>query len=533
MSLSQDIMELRYSHQKSDGTLETWEEISRRVADNVLTVYPISKTIKDAIFEIILRKKFIPGGRFLAQAGRKYHQVNNCFTLRAEDTREGWAELMKKASMMLMTGGGIGIDYSRIRPSGSKLISSGGTASGPIPLMNIINEIGRGVMSGGRRRSAIWSGLIWSHVNINDFINAKNWSPEVRKIKEQDFNFSATMDMTNISVILDKEFFDKFDSNDSNAKDVYWNTVERMCKTGEPGFSINYKNSNESLRNACSEIVSEDDCDVCCLGSINLANINSIDELEWITDLAILFLLVGTEYSDIPYYKVKEVREKNRRLGLGLMGIHEWLILRNYKYDMNPELEAWLKIWKNTADNSAKKWANKFSVNIPIATRAIAPNGSISIIAETTSGIEPIFGVAYERRYLTPRGWKSKIIIDPVAERLINLGINPDTIEDSFILAQTDIERRIKFQAQLQEYVDNAISSTINLPAWGTEHNNDIYSFGTILYKYLPKLRGITVYPDGARGGQPLTRVDIKKVLTNKKKNYEEAESCVGGICGI
>ncbi|MEM4134575.1 MAG: hypothetical protein QXV73_05200, partial [Candidatus Micrarchaeia archaeon] len=166
MSLAQDIINLRYAWDKGDGTKESWEEIAQRVSDNVLAVFNVKQGIKDAIYEIIARKKFIPGGRFLAQAGRKTHQVCNCFLLRAEDTREGWAELMKKASMMLMTGGGIGIDYSLIRPAGSPLISSGGTASGSLPLMSIINEIGRGVMAGGKRRSAIWAGLSWKNKDI-------------------------------------------------------------------------------------------------------------------------------------------------------------------------------------------------------------------------------------------------------------------------------------------------------------------------------------------------------------------------------
>jgi len=531
MSLSQDIINLRYAWLKDNGERETWEEIARRVSDNVLSVFNLKKEIKDAVYEIISRKKFIPGGRFLAQAGRPFHQTNNCFLLEAEDTREGWAELMKKASMMLMTGGGIGVDYSQIRPAGSILKSSGGLASGSIPLMNIINEIGRGVISGGKRRSAIWAGLHWKHKDIFDFIQLKNWHPDVRRLKEENFNFPATMDMTNISVILDKEFFDSFNNNDSWANDVYWKTVERMVKTGEPGFSVNYDNPKESLRNACCEVVSEDDCDVCCLGSINLANVFSIEELEWITELAIIFLLCGTEYSDVPYYKVKEVREKNRRLGLGLMGLHEWLILRDYPYAPNAELQEWLEVWQQKSDEFAKKWSEKFSINCPVKKRAIAPTGSISIVGETTSGIEPIFAVAYLRRYLSPSGWQEKVIVDPVAERLINLGINPDNIEDSYTLAD-DVERRIQFQYFLQKYVDNAISSTINLPAYGQKGNSDYEAFGKILISYLPFLRGITVYPDGARGGQPLVRLDYREAISNKF-DYEEFENCPGGVCGI
>src|SRR3990172_7438425 len=141
---AKNIMELRYSHEV-EGRKETWEEISKRVVDNVISVSSISNSIKDAIQFLIENRKFIPGGRFLAQTGREYHQTNNCFLLRAEDTREDWGELMNKSSVMLMTGGGIGIDYSLLRPKGSQLKRSGGISSGMLPLAKVINEIGRGV----------------------------------------------------------------------------------------------------------------------------------------------------------------------------------------------------------------------------------------------------------------------------------------------------------------------------------------------------------------------------------------------------
>ena len=172
MSFSEDIMRLRYSWDKEDGTKEDWADIAKRVSKFVLS--PIDFTDREIyqkkIKKIIEERKFIPGGRFLAQSGRDYHQVNNCFLLRAEDSREGWGELANKATVMLMSGGGLGIDYSDIRPKNSPLKRSGGLSSGSIPLMKMINEIGRGVMAGGKRRSAIWAGLRWSHSDVFDFI---------------------------------------------------------------------------------------------------------------------------------------------------------------------------------------------------------------------------------------------------------------------------------------------------------------------------------------------------------------------------
>jgi ribonucleoside-diphosphate reductase alpha chain len=533
-SFADSIMNLRYSWEGK----ETWEDIARRVTTNVFSKVNVSDDVRNEVMRLIVERKFIPGGRFLAQSGRDYHQTNNCGLLRAEDTREGWGDLMNKASMWLMSGGGIGIDYSAIRPSGSKLKRSGGVSSGPIPLISTINEIGRGVIAGGKRRSAIWAGLNWKHPDILDFIKLKNWHPEVRKLKESDFDFPATGDMTNISVILDKNFFYAYHSKTSPDRDlahqVYWEAIKRMVKTGEPGFSVDYENSNESLRNACTEIVSATDSDVCCLGSINLGNISSIQELEHVTEMGTAFLLAGTEYSDVPYDKVKNIREMNRRIGLGLMGIHEWLVQRNYPYDENDELANWLSTWETSSDSSGASWASKFGFLEPIAKRAIAPNGSISIAGGmTTGGIEPIFAVAYQRRYLTPGGWKKQYVVDFVAEKLVAMGIDPRNIEDAYSLS-LDVERRIRFQAFVQKYVDNAISSTINLPAFGQPGNDDIERFGNTLMKYLPKLRGVTVYPDGARSGQPLVTVDYDYAVHRKGVVFEGTEdNCVGGVCGI
>lgn len=544
-SFSDSIMELRYSWD-IDGRKETWDEISNRVVENIFSVVTnvkegtdISKwiDIKEKTKRAISDRKFIPGGRFLAQAGRDYHQTNNCFLLRAVDTREGWGELLNKVTVMLMSGGGIGIDYSDLRPKDTPLKRSGGVSSGVIPLMKAVNEVGRGVMSGGKRRSAIWAGLRWNHGDIFEFIDVKNWSPEVRKIKEKDFDFPAALDMTNISVILDKDFFDAFEDKENmshkHAQKVYWLVIENMCKTAEPGFSVDYENKKESLRNACCEVVSEDDSDVCCLGSINLPRIKNLEELKEITELSQLFLILGTEYSDVPYPKVKEVKQKNRRTGFGIMGIHQWLIMKGYSYDPNSELAEWLQTWKDVSDKSAKKWSKILGFNEPIKKRAIAPNGSISIAGgQTTSGIEPIFSVAYQRRYLTPDGWKKQYVVDFVAESLYEQGIDISKIEDAHSLS-INVERRIKFQAFVQGYVDNAISSTINMTEYGTLGNDDYKKFGKILYKYLPKLRGITVYPDKSRGGQPIVPVEFEYAIKRKGVVFEGNEDCIDGVCGL
>jgi ribonucleoside-diphosphate reductase alpha chain len=536
------IMEQKYSHIKKDGTLETWEDIARRVAKNVMRAVGAEPALVKEIEKMIAERKFIPGGRYLYASGRPYHQVQNCLLLKAEDSREGWSELLQKASMALMTGAGIGIDYSDIRAEGKPIRKTGGHATGPIALMQMINECGRGIMQGGSRRSAIWAGLNWKHPDIHKFIMIKNWSDDIKKLKEKDFNFPAPLDGTNISVQLDDEFFAAY-SNDkhplhSHANSVYWATVKQMLSTAEPGFSIDTgSNSKETLRNACTEITSADDSDICNLGSINMARITSLEEMSRITELATAFLLAGTLYSDVPYAKVDQVRTKNRRLGLGLMGLHEWLLLNNKKYTPDSDLEVYLKEYAKSEDY-ASKYAKRWEISNPVKTRALAPTGSIGILAETTTGIEPIFCVAYKRRYLKHMTWHYQYVLDPTAKRLIEeKGVNPDLIEDAYSLAE-NVEKRVEFQAWLQGYVDHSISSTINLPSWGSELNNDktVRPFGDMLMKYLPRLRGITCYPDGCRGGQPLSPIKYSTAIKHLDEVFiEAADVCditKGGSCG-
>lgn len=538
---AQTIMEQKYSHVKKDGTLETWDEISKRVAKNVMRSVEAEKELTDSVYEIIRDRKFIPGGRYLWGAGRSYHQTQNCLLLSVEDSREGWADLMQKSTQALMSGAGIGVVYSKLRAEGKLIRRSGGKSTGPLSLMQMLNEAGRGIMQGGGRRSAIWAGLHWNHPDIHKFITFKNWSPEVREMKKNDFNFPATMDGTNISVILDDEFFEAYHNekheNHSLAQSVYWATVKQMLKTAEPGFSIDTgKNSGEHLRNACTEITSSDDSDICNLGSINLARIDTIEEMKRVTELATAFLLAGTVYSDVPYPKVDQIRSKNRRLGLGLMGIHEFLLMRGKFYAPDTELEEFLKIYQ-TSGQLANKYAKEWGISKPVKTRAIAPTGSIAILGETTTGMEPIFCVAYKRRYLKHETWNYQYVIDPTAKRLIEKGVKPELIEDAYSLAE-NVEKRVEFQAWLQQFVDHAISSTINLPSWGSEYNNDgtVQNFGHMLIKYLPKLRGLTVYPDGGRSGQPLVPVKLETALKHTGEIFvENADICditKAGSCG-
>lgn len=540
---SLDIMNQKYAHDLPGGGKESWDDIALRVATNVMAAVGYHKdygTVQK-IYEAIAKRKIIPAGRYLYASGRSLHQVQNCILLRAEDSREGWADHMHKNTMGLMTGAGCGTVYSDIRERGAIIHRTGGFATGPISLMQMTNEAGRGIMQGGSRRSALWAGLHWWHKDIFEFIRQKDWSPEVRALKAKDFNFPATMDGTNISVILDTAFFVAYNNPEdpmhTHAHSVYWETVRQMMKTAEPGFSVDCgENEGENLRNACTEVSSRDDSDICNLGSINMGRIDSVEEMAEMTELLTVLLLAGTVYSDLPYAKVNDIRQKNRRLGVGLMGIHEWLLKRGKQYGPDEELAKYLKEYAKSTEIAAT-YADAWGISRPIKTRAIAPTGTIGIIAETTTGMEPIFCVALKRRYLKGDVTHYQYIVDPTAKRLIDAGVNPEQIEDAYTLAE-NIERRVEFQAWLQQYVDHCISSTINLPHWGSELNNDgrVQDFGNMLMKHLPKLRGVTVYPDGARDGQPLTPVKYATAIKHVGEVFvEQSDLCgltKGGTCG-
>ena len=539
--LGEDIFKNKYASTE----YETWSDKAHAVVNSVCGDFNgtknnlMEKTDRDQLAQYIAEFKFIPGGRYLWYAGRDARFYNNCYLLRLEeDTREEWAGVTQRAMSCLMTGGGIGVDISRARPSGRRLKRTGGVASGPIPLLYTLNEVGRNVMQGGSRRSALYGSMNWQHEDATQLLKAKNWhditvgDTTLADLKKADFNFPAPLDMMNISLNYDDAWLK------DQMNPVFIENVKQAMMTGEPGFSFNFGDKqNETLRNACTEITSEDDSDVCNLGSVNLANIETIDEFSDVVTLASKFLVCGLIRAQLPYEKIAKVRRDNSRIGLGLMGMHEWLLKRDSRYEMTDELKQWMKVYERESKRSADQHCDRLFLKRPKGYRAIAPTGTISILAGTTSGVEPIYAVACRRRYLTDgTRWKHQFVVDGTAQALIDGGINPDKIESAVDLA-SDPERRIKFQYELQKYVDHAISSTINLPAWGTELNGEhtVDQYATTIAKYASGLRGLTVYPDGARGGQPITSVPYEEANAKRGVIYEDnsEEQCLSGVCGI
>lgn len=540
---SEDIFKAKYAN--PEGGCGTWPELAHVLAQRVCGPFLSPDVVRD-IEGIIADMKFIPAGRYLYYAGRDAAFFNNCFAFIAEDSREGWASLGYQHFAALMSGGGCGTCYDDIRPHGASISRTGGEASGPLPLMYAMNEIGRNVMQGGSRRSALYASLNWKHADVREFIAAKNWTEEQKAAKAADFNYPAPLDMTNISVNLDDAWLeavkDESHADYEYANEIFDLVVTSMVKTAEPGFSFNFgEHADQVGRNACAEFTTAEDSAMCNLGSVNMSRIDEPYEMFRVSYLAAQFLTCGSLLAELPYDKCVEVREKDRTIGLGLMGVHEFLIKRGLPYEMCHTLGKFLEQWRTGSEAGAAVVVETTGCTPVLRHRAVAPAGTISILAGTTSGIEPLFAVGLKRRYLRENKWRYQYIIDPTAEYLIDeLGVSPDSIETSMDLA-SQVERRVKFQADVQKYTDMAISSTLNLPAWGTAENCEatLPEFIRVFKEYAPQLRGITCYPDGSRGGQPLTSVPYAEAKAGAGVEHDEltefltTTSCPSGACGF
>jgi ribonucleoside-diphosphate reductase alpha chain len=526
---------------------ETWSDKAHVIVNSVCGDHDgtknnlLGKDDRDQLVRFIENFMFMPGGRYIYYGGRRARMYNNCYLFKAtEDTREEWGNLWQRVGTSLMTGGGIGVDVSAFRPSGRTLARTGGVSSGPIPFLYATNEIGRQVMQGGSRRSAMYGSLNWMHEDAAEFLKIKNWHDmrvpgsdiTMADAKMNDFNFPCPLDMMNISLNYDDAWLA------DPVTEVFHTNVRQALMTGEPGFSFNFgAQQGETLRNACTEVTSSDDSDCCNLGSVNMANIETVEDFKDVVHLASKFLVCGLIRAELPTKEIEKVRQQNSRLGLGLMGMHEWLLKRGLKYEMTRELGRWLSVYETESEKAANEHCTRLFLNRPKGYRAIAPTGTISILAGTSSGVEPIPSLAYKRRYLVDgTKWRYQYAVDGTAQALINDGISPDKIETSFDLA-ADPERRIKFQRDVQRYVDHAISSTINLPAWGSDLNNEdkVPEFAKMIQKYATGLRGLTLYPDGSRGGQPINPVPYEEAISKRGVIYEDntEAQCLTGVCGI
>lgn len=270
---------------------------------------------------------------------------------------------------------------------------------------------------------------------------------------------------------------------------------------------------------------------------MNWANLETVEELEEATYYLLKLLMIVRLTTLYAYPEQQEVAHENMRVGMGGMGLHNWLLKKGYDYQWNPEIDYWHNLWAQACDSYKVDIAQQLQCNVPIATRAYAPTGSISrLCGGVSSGCEPIFSAAYIWRYYDGNERVEQLVVDAGVRELVDLGYLQGTedIHDAYALAAPEgFETRLVFQASLQQYLDNAISSTVNLPAWGSASNNEdtLDTYADTILRYLPYLRGLTVYADGTHSAQPMEKVSLGDALEGNVTVSSEYSNCSNGVC--
>lgn len=557
------VLEKRYLKKDGDGNvIETPEEMFHRVAKNIASaelIYnpkAVASEVEEEFYEIMVNLEFLPNSPTLMNAGRELQQLAACFVLPVEDSLDSIFEAVKDTAIIHQSGGGTGFSFSRLRPKNDRVSTTSGVASGPVSFMKVFNTATEVIKQGGARRGANMGILSVDHPDILEFIRAKENPAEFT-------NF-------NLSVGIDEKFMKSFE-NDSDydlinprnnkvkgklkAKDVFHEIVDAAWKNGEPGIvfldTINRFNPTPHL----GKIEATNPCgeqpllpyEACNLGSINLTKMlkkigdgYEIDynKLERTIKTGVRFLDNVIDVNKYPLPQINRMCKGNRKIGLGIMGFADMLILLNIPYNSQKALdtaEELMKfIEKNTKDTSTEL-ANERGVfpnyNGSIyekkgilvrnaTTTTIAPTGTLSIIANCSSGIEPLYGITYTRKILDDvelkilnpnfeeiakrKGFHSKKLIDTIIAfgSIQERTDVPDDVKRLFITAH-DItpEDHIRIQAAFQKYTDNAVSKTVNFHE--DAQKADIEKAFLLAYKL--GCKGVTIYRSGSRERQVLS----------------------------
>jgi ribonucleoside-diphosphate reductase alpha chain len=553
------VLERRYLKKKDGKPVEKPIDMFRRVADNIAkadrnygaTEAEVKKTAAEFL-RTMTSRGFLPNSPTLMNAGRDLQQLSACFVLPVEDSIEGIFDAVKHQAVIHQSGGGTGFSFSRLRPSGSIVKTTHGVASGPVTFMRVFNAATDVVKQGGTRRGANMAILRVDHPDILEFIRLKGDMDEMRN-----FNISVAVTQKFMDALKKGSTYDLVAPHNGevkgqlDAREVFNLLVHHAWLTGDPGVvfidranELNPARHVEVLEatNPCGEqwLAAFDSCN---LGSINLGRYVSNREVDW----ARLRKTVRTTVHfldniiDMNRYPIPQIGEKtlsNRRIGLGVMGFADMLIELAIPYNSPAGIEMGRKLMrfiheeaKNASEDLAKVRGN--FPNYPgsdyerqgrmmrnVAVDTVAPTGTISMIADCSSGIEPLFAIVFTKTvmdgtklaYVHPRfeavakaeGWYSKELMDRIAWEGSIQGFTevPDQWKRVFVTAaDCTPEDHVRMQAAFQEFVDNAISKTVNFPATATEEEvRRVY-----LLAYELGCKGVTVFRDGSRDDQVLT----------------------------
>ena len=565
---------------------ETFPEASDRVAYHVAQAEQGENIAKwKAQFSNVLRKNlFFPGGRIWYGSGRPKGQLLNCFVIPTADSREGWGKSVSDMIVISGTGGGIGMNGSPIRPRGSQINGSGGTATGAVSLMKIQNAAGDVIKAGGGRRVAIMFALNHTHGDIVEFLDTKldkgeltNANVSVNFDENPETFFKAVKEETDWELKFRGKAVGKVP-----AKTLWHKIVKNALAGGEPGMLNGYLANKMSNIHYIAPLICTNPCgeiwlsayDNCCLGAVVLPRF--VDAEKKTIDWDLLREVVGTgvrfldnvlTVNNYPLPEIKASASDIRRIGLGVTGLHDMLLLMGIKYASAPGLEMVDKVMgfiKNAAYEASIELAKekgafpkfdpeqhlksgfiktlKPSLREKIrefgvrncALLTIAPVGTGSMvcginndICGVSSGIEPMFAPAYWRKYRDGEKLAKEVVVHPLFKWFMENGKSVKHFQGSH-----DIKIRDHFEMQrtVQRHLDNACSKTINLPQEVKESE-----LSELYMEYFPDLKGVTVYPEGSREDQPLTPMDLETAIKHYSKAKVEATegNCHSGVCEI
>jgi ribonucleoside-diphosphate reductase alpha chain len=558
------ILNARYLKKDINGKIvETPNALFRRVAKHISNIEEINrKEWENTFYKVMVNLEFLPNSPTLMNAGLPNGQLSACFVLPVKDSLNSIFTTLKNAALIHQSGGGTGYNFSKLRPKGDVVTSSGGTSSGPIAFMKIYDAATEYVKQGGKRRGANMGILNAEHPDIEDFIKSKSDNVSLRN-----FNISIGISdrfMRAVQLNNDWELINPRNHTvhkTVRASDIWQVIVEAAWKTGDPGLifldTINKENpipkqGRIQTTNPCGEVPLLDH-ESCNLGSLNLIKmVKTLDgkwKVDWdkleqtiATTIRLLDNVISANHYLLP--QVKSKTTKNRKVGLGVMGWAEMLIMLGLPYasdeavQLGEKLMAFIHSKSYNASNALAKERGTFpnwnesiyatEKRMRNATcNSIAPTGSISVIANTSYSIEPLYALAYKRVGILEN--ETQMEINPVfLEKMGLLGLWTEELKFEVMktgsiqqaksvpkkirkLFETSLEIPWKWhllhQRAFQRYTDNAVSKTINLLEKTTKQEISKIYFTAWEYG----LKGITIYRNGSKPNQVLQTCNLNK----------------------